>query len=92
MRVYWRALEGKGDRRIAMSDMRRKADEQGYREVHSKACSIIIQKYEYWRKAMGISWKEYLSEIAKNSLTGEWAREVARHLIETENWNDVKNS
>jgi hypothetical protein len=41
---------------------------------------------------MGISWKEYLSKIAENPLTGEWAREVAQHLIETENEKNVKNS
>jgi hypothetical protein len=33
---------------------------------------------------LGISWKEYLSEIAKNPLTGEWAKEVAEHLVEME--------
>jgi hypothetical protein len=28
-----------------------------------------------------VSWKEYLSEIVKNPLTGEWAKEVAECLI-----------
>jgi hypothetical protein len=28
---------------------------------------------------------EYLVEIQKNSLTGAWAKEVAKHLIEEEN-------
>jgi len=40
---------------------------------------------------MEISWKEYLSEIAKNPLTGEWAREVAEQLIKAEKEVDVKN-
>jgi len=52
--------------------------------LHAKVRHLIIKRYDGWRKAMNISWKEYLSEIAKNPLTGEWAREVARHLIETE--------
>ena len=70
----------------------RKADEQGYCKIHTKIRGIIIAKYYRWRKAMEISWKEYLSEIAKNPLTGEWAREVAQHLIEMENQRNVENS
>jgi hypothetical protein len=50
-----------------------------------------MEKYDRWRKATGISWKEYLSEIAKNPLTGEWARAVAQYLIEMENQKNVKN-
>lgn len=69
----------------------RKVDEQGYCKLHAKVCNIIIKKYDRWRKAMEISWKEYLSEIVKNPLAGEWAREVAQHLIETENQKNVKN-
>jgi hypothetical protein len=44
----------------------------------------IIRKYERWKEALGISWKEYLSEVAKNPLTGEWSREVAEHLTKVE--------
>jgi hypothetical protein len=43
-----------------------------------------VEKYEAWKKALDISWKEYLNEIVKNSLTGEWAKEVAQHLLENE--------
>jgi hypothetical protein len=43
-----------------------------------------MERYEAWKKALGISWKEYLNEIVKNPLTGEWAKEVAQHLIEKE--------
>lgn len=35
-------------------------------------------------KALKSSWKEYLREIAKNPLTGKWAREVAEQLAEME--------
>lgn len=41
---------------------------------------------------MSVSWKEYLSEIAKNPLTGEWAKEVALYLLEEENKTSVKNA
>jgi len=46
-----------------------------------KAYETIVKKYELWKKALESSWKEYLSEIAKNPLTGEWAKEVAEYLI-----------
>jgi len=52
-----------------------------YCKSHHKAYENIIKEYEVWKKALEIPWKEYLSEIAKNQLTGEWAKEVARYLI-----------
>jgi hypothetical protein len=61
----------------------RKAGEKGYCEPHAKAYEIIVKNYDVWEKAMKISWKEYLSEIIKNPLTGEWAKEVAEHLIKS---------
>jgi len=61
----------------------REAGENGYCELHSKAYEQIVKKYDLWRKALEISWKEYLSEIVKNQLTGEWAKEVAEYLIKS---------
>ena len=61
----------------------REAVENSYCELHARAYQSIMKKYEVWRKALEISWKEYLSEIAKNPFTGEWAKEVAEHLIKT---------
>jgi hypothetical protein len=29
-------------------------------------------------------WKEYLNAVAENSYTGTWAKEVAMHLLKTE--------
>jgi len=51
--------------------------------LHLKAHENITKKYESWKKALGITWKEYLSEIVKNPFTGEWAKEVAEHLSKT---------
>jgi hypothetical protein len=59
----------------------KEANEKTYCEPHAKAYANIIKKYDQWKKAMGISWKEYLSTIANNTLTGEWAKEVAEYLI-----------
>ena len=61
----------------------REAGEKGYCEPHAKAHEIIVKKYDIWEEAMKISWKEYLSEIIKNPLTGEWAKEVAEYLIKS---------
>jgi hypothetical protein len=36
-------------------------------------------------KASDVGWRQYLVNIQKNSLTGEWAKEVAKQLIEEEN-------
>ena len=65
--------------------------EDAYCKLHAEVYGIILKKYDQWKKAKGISWKEYLSEIAKNQFTGEWAREMAQHLIEMENRKNVKN-
>lgn len=54
-----------------------------------RAYENIVEKYGVWQKASNMDWRQYLLEIQKNSLTGEWAKEVAKHLIEEEN-KDVK--
>ncbi|MBX5320789.1 MAG: hypothetical protein QHH12_01475 [Candidatus Bathyarchaeota archaeon] len=59
----------------------RDAVENDYCELHARAYQSIMKKYEVWKRALEISWKEYLSEIAKNPFTGEWAKEVAEHLL-----------
>jgi len=51
-----------------------------YCEFHEKANRSVVQKYEEWKKAMDISWKEYLNEILQNPYTGSWAKEVAEKL------------
>jgi len=70
----------------------REAGERDFCLVHLKAYENIVRKYDFWRKASKISWKEYLSEIKQNSLTGEWAKEVASYLISNEGIRSVKES
>jgi hypothetical protein len=55
--------------------------------LHLKAYQNIIDKFDVWKKASDTLWMEYLVEIQKNSLTGEWAKEVAKYLIKEENGN-----
>lgn len=61
----------------------REANKNGYCELHEKAHKSVTKKYETWKKALDISWKEYLSKIAENPLTGEWAKEVAEYLTKS---------
>ena len=52
-----------------------------YCAFHEKAHGNLVTGYEQWKNALDISWKEYLREIAKNPLAGEWAKEVTQHLL-----------
>jgi hypothetical protein len=62
-----------------------------YCRLHKKAYGNIVRSYDQWRKAVEISWKDYLSQIANNSLTGEWAKEVAQYLIKSGEHVNGKN-
>jgi hypothetical protein len=70
----------------------RETDEKGYCELHAKAYENIDKKYDEWKKALEICWKEYLSEIVDNPLTGEWAKEVAEYLIRSGEKRGVSQS
>ena len=60
----------------------READEKGeYCGPHAKAYENILGKYDKWKKALDIAWKDYLKEIINNPLTGVWAKEVAQQLL-----------
>jgi len=52
-----------------------------YCKLHQMAYENIQEKFEVWKRAMNIEWKSYLTEVAKNPLTGTWAREVAENLL-----------
>jgi len=62
----------------------RDSEENGFCQLHSKALKNVHLKFKVWTAALGISWMQYLVEIQKNSLTGVWAKEVAKYLIEEE--------
>ncbi len=53
--------------------------------MHSKAYCNILDKFKVWESALNVSWRQYLGEVQKNSLTGVWAKDVAEYLIEEEN-------
>jgi hypothetical protein len=66
----------------------REVEENSFCPLHSKAYKNVLGKFKAWEAASTISWIKYLVEIQKNSLTGVWAKEVAKYLIEEENQND----
>jgi hypothetical protein len=66
----------------------REAGKKDFCPLHLKAYENILEKYAFWRKGLKIPWEEYLSEIAKNALTGDCAKEVAKYLMSKE---EVKN-
>ncbi len=53
-------------------------------EFHQIAYKNLVDRYEVWKEAKGISWREYLSEIVENEFTGAWCKEVALRLLEEE--------
>ena len=82
----------KGVNELKCKICHREAGENDFCELHAKAYENVNKKYDEWRNALEISWKEYLSEIAKNQLTGKWAKEVAEYLNKTgEELNVTKN-
>ena len=70
----------------------KEAGERDFCLLHLKAYENIVKKYAFWRKALKISWKEYLREIEKNSLTGQRAKEVADYLVSNEGIRSAKES
>jgi hypothetical protein len=71
--------DGEGKMKCKLCD--KDEAENGYCELHNEAFKNIMEKYKFWKKGLEISWKKCLSVIAKNPLTGEYAKEVAEYLI-----------
>ena len=70
----------------------RETDEGDFCPFHARAHDNILQSYGLWKKGLKIPWKDYLTEMRKNCLTGEWAREVAEYLITNEEMQNDKKS
>ncbi|PVX25988.1 MAG: hypothetical protein CW691_02830 [Candidatus Bathyarchaeum sp.] len=58
-----------------------KESTETYCVLHQEVYLNIVQKFEAWKRAAGVSWKQYLKELVENSYTGTWAKEVAEHLL-----------
>lgn len=60
----------------------REAVAEGFCEWHLGAYRNLVDRFPVWGRAVEISWKDYLSQIAENSSAGNWVKEVAKYLIE----------
>ena len=63
---------------------KRLAVEEGFCHLHLRAYRNVVNNFIVWQAALDVSWDKYLVEIQKNSLTGLWAKDVAKHLIKEE--------
>ena len=52
-----------------------------YCSKHQIAYDNLVEGYEKWQSATEISWKTYLTEVAKNEFTGPWVLEVIKQLL-----------
>lgn len=60
-----------------------------YCTLHENAYQNLIEKFELWKKALNLSWKDYLNKIIENTLTGTKAKEVAEALLSEENKSSI---
>ncbi len=51
---------------------------------HEKAYQNLMGKFDTWKKALSLSWDDYLNEIVKNPYAGTKAKEVAESLLSEE--------
>jgi hypothetical protein len=79
----------KGEQKLNCQVCSRESGENEFCSRHLKAYENVVQQYEVWKNASELSWKAYLREIEKNSVTGDWAREIANYLSKKEETKDV---
>jgi len=60
---------------------RKKANNEKYCLLHEKAHQNLMENFETWKKALDVSWEDYLKTIMKNPLAGIKAKEVAEVLL-----------
>lgn len=63
----------------------REAVENGFCALHARAYRNLLEKFSVWERAANVSWSQFLVDVQKNSLTGLWAKDVAKYLIVEEN-------
>ncbi len=50
-------------------------------EPHLIAYQNIKQRYEAWKRKLGIDWNEYLMKLSRIKLLGKYSKEVANYLL-----------
>jgi len=49
-------------------------------QYHQSALDSLHTSYEAWKKASGVSWKEYIEKLCQLEETGRWVFDVAEQL------------
>ncbi len=70
---------------LELQNLRQRSPRRRLLPLHLKAYHNVIEKFRVWEAAFNMTWSQYLVEVQKNSLTGVWAKDVAKYLIEEEN-------
>jgi hypothetical protein len=55
-----------------------------YCKFHERAYENLVNGYEEWKRALNLSWREYLNKVIKNEYSGSWVKEVAEQLLKGE--------
>ena len=82
-------FEESGEKSLTCLICQREVEDNELCSFHLAAYNSLVQQYETWKKALVISWKDYLRKVEMNSVTGDWAREVANYLSKKEETKDV---
>ena len=56
-----------------------------YCVYHEKALKNLKSSYDNWKKALNISWEDYLIKISEQETTGNWVKEVAKNMLKKSN-------
>ncbi len=49
-------------------------------EIHQAAYNKLHEEYNKWKKAVEITWEDYLDELIKNQYTGKAIKEIIDYL------------
>jgi hypothetical protein len=60
---------------------KKEAINEKYCLLHEKAHQNLMENFEPWKKALDVSWEDYLKTMIKTPLAGIKAKEVAEVLL-----------
>ena len=63
---------------------RRHEDGSEYCTYHLAAQENLLKAFSDWREAIEVEWRDFLVAVVDRPESGEWARDVAIHLLEIE--------
>ena len=63
---------------------RRREDSSEYCAYHLTAQQNLLKAFRDWREAVEVEWVNFLVAVLARKESGEWVRDVVRHLLEKE--------